>query len=138
MLYGRTSHLGSVSGSLYRWEWGLFMALLYGNRDLLSKEWAITALISRGCTNAQIAAELGATEQAVKTFLARIFDKTGCWNRTEIALWYVRIAVPEERRWSDRRAEATWETTERRKGNRRHPLAPSPRANEQHELNLEE
>jgi DNA-binding CsgD family transcriptional regulator len=114
------------------------MALLYGNRDLLSKEWAITALVSRGCTDAQIAAELETTEQELKTYLERIFDKTGCWNRTEVALWYLRIGVQNERRLYDRRARANWETTERRKSDRRHPLAPSPRANEQHEVNLEE
>ena len=114
------------------------MALLYGNRDLLSKEWAITALVSRGFTDAQIAAELKTTERELKTYLERIFDKTGCWNRTEVALWYLRVGVQNERRIYDRRARANWETTERRKGDRRHPLAPSPRANEQHELNLEE
>ena len=74
------------------------MALLYGNRDLLSKEWAITALVSRGFTDAQIAAELKTTEQELKTYLERIFDKTGCWNRTEVALWYLRIGVQDERR----------------------------------------
>lgn len=114
------------------------MALLYGNRDLSSKEWSIAARLSRGCTNAQIAAELETTEQVVKTYLERIFDKTGCWNRTEVALWYLRIGVQKERRLYDRRAEANWEITERRKGERRHPLPQSPRANERHEVNFEE
>ena len=114
------------------------MALLDGKRDLSSKEWAITALVSRGCTNEQIAAEIETTDQAVKNYLQRIFDKTGCWNRTEVALWYLRYGVEKERRFSDRRAEANSELAERRKGDRRHPLAPAPRANEQHEVNLEE
>jgi DNA-binding CsgD family transcriptional regulator len=114
------------------------MALLYGNRDLSSKEWAIAERLSRGCTNAQIAAELETTEQVVKTYLERIFDKTGCWNRTEVALWYVRIGIETERRRDDRRAEANWGMAERRKGDRRHPLAPWPRANKQHAINLEE
>jgi DNA-binding CsgD family transcriptional regulator len=114
------------------------VALLYGNRDLSSKEWAITALVSRGCTDRQIAAEIETTEQILKTYLERILDKTGCWNRTEVAVWYLRFGIETERRFYDRRAEANWETTERRKGDRRHPRAPSPRANEQHELNLEE
>jgi len=113
------------------------MALLYGNRGLLSKEWAITALVSRG-VHRKFAAELKTTEQELKTYQNESLIRRGCWNRTEVALWYLRVGVQNEMRIYDRRARANWETTERRKGDRRHPLAPSPRANEQHELNLEE
>lgn len=74
----------------------------------------------------------------MKTYLERIVDKTGCWNRTEVALWYLQIDVERERRSYERRAEVDWEMAERRKGDRRHPLAPSPRTNEQHEINLDE
>jgi DNA-binding CsgD family transcriptional regulator len=114
------------------------MPLLFGNSDLSSKEWAITALVFQGCTNAQIAAETRTTEHVVETHLRRILDKTGCWNRTEIALWYLRMGVEKERRLYDRR-EAAWEISdERRKVDRRRLLARSPRANERHEINLEE
>ena len=114
------------------------MALLSGNRDLSSKEWAITALVSQGCTDKQIAAKIEATEQAVKTYLQRILEKTGCWNRTEVALWYLRFAVDNEKRFCDRRSQANWEMPERRKGDRRRPLEPSPRANEPHTIHLDE
>jgi len=96
------------------------MALLFGNIGLTSKEWAITALVFQGRTNAQIAAEIQTTEQAVEGHLRRIFDKTGCWNRTEVALWYLKMGVENERRSYDRR-EAVWKINdERRKVDRRH------------------
>lgn len=84
------------------------MPLLSGNMALTSREWAITALVFQGRTNAQIAAEIQTTEHIVETHLRRIVDKTGCWNRTEIALWYLKIGVVKERRFYDRR-EANWE-----------------------------
>jgi len=114
------------------------MTLLSGNRDLTSKEWAITALLFQGRTNAEIAAEIQTTEKAVQVHLRRIFEKTGCWNRTEIALWYLNMGVEIERRFSDRR-ETDWEIgDERRKIDRRHPPRQSARANEHHEINLDE
>jgi DNA-binding CsgD family transcriptional regulator len=103
------------------------MPLLYGSADLTSKEWAITALISQGRTNAQIAADIQTQEHAIESHLRRIFAKTGCWNRTEIALWYLKLRVEKERRFYDRR-EAIWEIgDERRQADRRHPLERSPK-----------
>lgn len=100
------------------------MPLLRGNNDLTSKEWAIAALVSNGCTNAQIAAETQTRERLVDDHLQRIFQKTGCWNRSEVALWYLKIGVEKERRFQDRR-EANWETTEERRiTSRRHPPEP--------------
>ena len=114
------------------------MMLTFGNRDLTSKEWAITALVFQGRTNAEIAAEIQTQEKVVEGHLLRIFEKTGCWNRTEIALWYLNMGVEQERRFSDRR-EANWEiSNERRRVDRRHPPERSQRANEQHEINLDE
>ena len=114
------------------------MPLLYGNTDLTSREWAITALVYQGCTNTQIASEMQAKEHEVNTYLQRIYDKTGCWNRTEITLWYLNMRVEKEKRFYDRR-EADWKVSdERRKVDRRHPAERSHRANEQHEINLDE
>src|SRR5215467_8193989 len=79
------------------------MSFLYGNTDLTSKEWAVTALVCQGHTNAQIAEEIESSESVVKNVLRTIFDKTGCWNRTEVALWYLKIGVQKERRFYDRR-----------------------------------
>jgi hypothetical protein len=69
---------------------------------------------------------------------AKNMRKYGCWNRTEIALWYVKLGVRDEKRSSDRR-EANLETgSERRQAERRHAPQPSPRVNEKHEMNLDE
>jgi DNA-binding CsgD family transcriptional regulator len=114
------------------------MPLLFGNSNLTGKEWAIAALVSQGRTNAQIAEEIRTTEHFVATHLRRIIDKTGCWNRTEIALWYVKIGVEKERRFYDRR-EADWEIDhERRNVDRRHPPECSSRTKEQRDINLDE
>jgi hypothetical protein len=79
-----------------------------------------------------------ATEQQVKIYLRRIYDKTGCWNRTEVALWYLKIGVKQERRLGDRREAAGEIDHERRKADRRRPPEHSPRANEHHEISLNE
>ncbi len=114
------------------------MPLLSGKTNLTGKEWAIAALVFQGCTNAQIAEETRTTEHVVNTLLRRIIDKTGCWNRTEIALWYLKMGVENERRFYDRR-EADWEIDhERRSFDRRQPPERSLRANEQHDMNLDE
>jgi DNA-binding CsgD family transcriptional regulator len=114
------------------------MSLLFGNRNLTGKEWAIAALVFQGCTNAQIAEEIRTTEHVVETHLRRIIDKTGCWNRTEIALWYLKMGVENERRFYDRR-EADWKIDrERRNLDRRQPRERSPRADERHDVNLGE
>jgi len=114
------------------------MTLLSGNMDLTSKEWALTALVFQGRTNAEIAAETQTTEKAVESHLRRIFEKTGCWNRTEIALWYLNMGVEKERRFSDRREANLEMSDERRKVDRRHTPDRSPRADERREINLDE
>jgi len=114
------------------------MPLLFGNADLTSREWAITALVFQGRTNAQIAAETQTTEDEIKLYLRKILDKTGCWNRTEVALWYLRMGIASERRVADRRGATGKTTDERRQLDRRRPPQPALRAHEHHEINLEE
>ena len=114
------------------------MPLLFGNTNLTSREWAITALIFQGRTNAQIAEEMRMTAHLVETHLRRILDKTGCWNRTEIALWYLKMGVENERRFYDRREASGTIDHERRNVDRRHPPERSHRADERHHINLDE
>jgi DNA-binding CsgD family transcriptional regulator len=114
--------------------WGV--QVLSGNTDLTSKEWAVTALLSQGSTNTEIAASIHIPEPVVQDYVRTLLQKTGCWNRTEIALWYVKMGVEQERRFSDRRL-ADSKADERSKGRRRSPER-SARANEQHDLNLDE
>ena len=114
------------------------MTLLFGNADLTSKEWAITALVTQGHTNAQIAVETHTAEDAIESHLRKILEKTGCWNRAEIALWYVKLGVKNERRSSDRREANLGISDERRKVDRRFPPERSPRVIEEHQINLDE
>ena len=110
--------------------------MLSGNADLTSKEWAIAALVSQGSTNAQIAASIHAPEPVIKDYLLNILRKTGCWNRTEITLWYLKTGVEQERRFSDRRVNS--QIGDERWCGRRHSPKRSGRANEQHHINLDE
>jgi DNA-binding NarL/FixJ family response regulator len=56
---------------------------------LTPKELQIVALISEGCKNKEIAAQLGTKEQVVKNYLRSIYDKTGVSDRLELALFTV-------------------------------------------------
>ena len=47
-------------------------------------------LLTDGLKNKEIAVLAGTTEHVVKNYLRRIYDKLGLWNRTEVALWYVK------------------------------------------------
>lgn len=58
--------------------------------ELTSKEWVIVSLLSEGLRNPDIAMEIGTTEHVIKNSLRVIYDKLGFWNRTEVALWYVK------------------------------------------------
>jgi len=57
---------------------------------LTVRELIIVSLVAEGLNNRDIAAQIGATHHVVKNALRTIFDKLGFWNRTEVALWYVR------------------------------------------------
>lgn len=103
---------------------------------LTSKEWAIAALVSQGSTNTEIAGAIHAPESLVKGHLRRILKKTGCWNRVEIALWYLENGVETERRFSDRRMNAV--TSEERRRGRRFPLERCQETKKQHHLNLDQ
>jgi DNA-binding NarL/FixJ family response regulator len=57
-------------------------------RDRLNpKEMRVVALLVQGYKNKEIALRLGATEQGVKNYLRRIYDKTGVSDRLELALF---------------------------------------------------
>jgi DNA-binding NarL/FixJ family response regulator len=57
---------------------------------LTDRERVVTELVRRGLRNRQIAEHLGTTEEAVKNYLRRIFNKTGMGSRLELALWMSR------------------------------------------------
>ena len=77
------------------------------NMDSLSPyQLKVGRLVALGHTNRDIAGELKTTEQAIKSALHVIFDKTGCWNRVELASRFLRDASPADRKQSCERMEA--------------------------------
>jgi DNA-binding NarL/FixJ family response regulator len=63
-------------------------------REVLSPRQAqVCALVARGLTNAQVAVRLGITERTVRKHVEDIFARSGCGNRTAVAVWW-RSAAP--------------------------------------------
>lgn len=58
-----------------------------------SKESTLISLVSLGIDNASIARHMGTTEQTVKNQTQRVFDKTGTWNKLELAVWALRTEI---------------------------------------------
>jgi len=58
--------------------------------ELTEKELFIAMLVADGLRNPDIAVIIGTSEHVVKNKLKMIYDKLGFWNRTELALWYVK------------------------------------------------
>ena len=54
---------------------------------LSSKELTIISCITRGMRNKEIATQIGTTEQVVKNYLRKIYDKLGVSDRLELALY---------------------------------------------------
>jgi DNA-binding NarL/FixJ family response regulator len=54
---------------------------------LSDKELAIIACITRGMRNKEIAYQMGTTEQVVKNYLRKVYDKLGVSDRLELALY---------------------------------------------------
>jgi DNA-binding NarL/FixJ family response regulator len=48
----------------------------------------VIPFVAEGMTNREIGERLGTTELVVKNYLRVIYDRTGMWNRVELALWY--------------------------------------------------
>ncbi len=54
---------------------------------LSPKETAIITCITQGKRNKEIAFQLGTTEQVIKNYLRKIYDKLGVSDRLELALY---------------------------------------------------
>lgn len=65
---------------------------------LSPKEMAIITCITQGKRNKEIAFQLGTTEQVIKNYLRKIYDKLGVSDRLELALYCLhnKIIKPEE------------------------------------------
>ncbi len=60
-----------------------------GKPKLSEKEKLVIAGVTQGRRNKEIAAEIGTTEQVVKNYLRKIYDKLGVSDRLELALYCV-------------------------------------------------
>jgi len=64
---------------------------------LSDKELAIIACITRGMRNKEIAYQIGTTEQVVKNYLRKIYDKLGVADRLELALYCLHHKILQAR-----------------------------------------
>jgi len=60
---------------------------------LNEKEMLIISGVARGMKNKDIASEIGTTEQVVKNYLRKIYDKLGVADRLELALYCVQHRI---------------------------------------------
>ena len=56
----------------------------------------IVALVTEGLMNHEIGDRLGISEHVTKNYLKAIFDKVGCSNRVELALWWMKRREDEK------------------------------------------
>jgi DNA-binding CsgD family transcriptional regulator len=66
------------------------------DETLVPSEFRCVAMLVGGARNRDIAAELGVSENCVKTVLKRVAKKTGNENRVTLALWFVKRYPTEE------------------------------------------
>jgi len=72
------------------------------NRVKLStKEISIISGVTQGLRNKDIAAEVGTTEQVIKNYLRKIYDKLGVSDRLELALYCMHNRLLEGQRRAD-------------------------------------
>ncbi len=70
-----------------------------GFKLLTAREEQVVALVADGLTNRHVARELGLTENTVKKYLFRIFDKVGVSSRVELVLYAVTRGSAKTAEW---------------------------------------
>jgi DNA-binding NarL/FixJ family response regulator len=70
-----------------------------GNQLLTPREEQVVALVADGCSNRDVATELGLSEHTVKKYLFRIFDKVGVSSRVELVLYAVSHGQSQLAEW---------------------------------------
>jgi DNA-binding CsgD family transcriptional regulator len=56
---------------------------------LTPRQFTVAVLVASGLKNREISKTMHVSEHVVRNHLRHIFDRAGCWNRTELALRYV-------------------------------------------------
>jgi DNA-binding NarL/FixJ family response regulator len=64
---------------------------------LSPKELAVITYVTQGMRNKEIAIQLGTSEQVIKNYLRKIYDKLGVSDRLELALYWLSLQVPDKR-----------------------------------------
>ena len=59
---------------------------LANSNEFTDKELEVLRLMTKGMPNSQIAKKLYVSENTIKTHIQHMLDKTGCNNRTELAI----------------------------------------------------
>jgi len=70
-----------------------------GGKLLTGREEQVVALVADGLSNRDVARELGLTENTVKKYLFRIFDKIGVSSRVELVLYAVTRGAVRAAEW---------------------------------------
>ena len=73
--------------------------------QLTPKESLIVSCVTQGMKNKEIALRVGTTEQVVKNYLRKVYDKLGVADRLELALYCLNHRVVESDKKSDASAE---------------------------------
>ena len=75
---------------------------------LTPRQFTVAFLVSSGLKNREIAKTMRVSQHVVRNHLKHIFDRTGCWNRTELALRYVyesEMGLYNEEKFEERLAQ---------------------------------
>jgi DNA-binding NarL/FixJ family response regulator len=73
---------------------------------LSKKELAIISCITRGMRNKEIAYQIGTTEQVIKNYLRKVYDKLGVSDRLELALYCLHHQLLKKYNQEDAGADA--------------------------------
>jgi len=90
-VWANSDQLGMLLRSIVHTP-GLRVPTAIGHQILSPREHQVVALVANGLSNRQIAAELQLSENTIKKYLFRIFDKLGMSSRVELALYAVAAA----------------------------------------------
>jgi len=75
--------------------------------QLTPKESLIVSCVTQGMKNKEIALRVGTTEQVVKNYLRKVYDKLGVADRLELALYCLNHRVVEKDKEAAAKASAT-------------------------------
>jgi DNA-binding NarL/FixJ family response regulator len=75
--------------------------------QLTPKEALIVSCVTQGMKNKEIAARVGTTEQVVKNYLRKVYDKLGVADRLELALYCLNSRVLQDAKQASPAAQPT-------------------------------